>query len=192
MRLRRITGDTWTAQRAFLMGLTYHVEQRYGKALPWFEQACTAPDVYPPAEHFRAWALYWLGRPDEAASAFQRHLQLTPEEGDSAFGLGLVAIEGAQWDAAEAHFNAAIALQEAAGDRADGVAKAKARLAEVIEQRDGNLERAESLLGESLQLDPTLHEAASRRARLLRRLGDNEAADHWSEHARVMREAAAE
>jgi len=172
VRLRKLVpGDEWTAQSAFLMGLTYHAEDRYGKALPWFEIACAADDVYPPASHFRGWALYWLGRPADARAAFEQHLLLTPDEGDSHFGIALIDIEAAQWNEAESRLLRAIELQHSDPDRVDGVAKSKARLAEVIEQRDHDLERAQALLAEALTLDTDLYEAGFRRARLLRQLG---------------------
>ncbi|MCH2135434.1 MAG: tetratricopeptide repeat protein [Phycisphaerales bacterium] len=192
VRVRRaMTDDAPNAQAAFLMGLAHHVERRHAKALPWFEQSCAAPDVYPPAWHFKGWALFWLGRPDEAQSAFEHHLCLTPDEGDSHFAIGLIELERANWDEAEARFNRAIQLQEGRDDRVDGQAKAMARLAEVIEQRDGDLERAQQLLAEALDLQGDLHEAGFRRARLLRRLGRVEEAQVVEQSARSARDAQA-
>ncbi len=191
MRLRRLVpDDTFTAQSAFLMGLTYHVEDRYGSALPWLERACAGPEVYPPAEHFRGWALYWLGRPDDARDAFTRHLELTPSEGDSHFGLALIHLDAAHWDAAEHHLHRAIDLQHQRGDRLDGVAKAKARLAEVVEHRDRDLEQAQQLLAEALTLDGTMYEAGFKRARLLQQLGRSDEADAQHADAVTAREAA--
>ena len=172
-----VTGEDFPAQAAFLMGLTHHVEKHYSRSLPWLERACEHRDTYPPAWHFRGWALYWLGRPDEARLAFEHHLMLTPDEGDSHFGIGLIDLEAAQWDAAEARFNTAIDLQRGRTDRIDGVAKATARIAEVVQQRDGDLARAEALLAEALSLQSDLYEAGFRRARLLRRLDRHDEAD---------------
>ena len=191
VRLRRLVpDDRWSAQSAFLMGLTYHVEDRYGSALPWLERACTSPEVYPPAEHFRGWALYWLGRPDDALNAFARHLELTPTEGDSHFGLALIHLDAAHWDAAEHHLRRAMDLQQQRGDRQDGVAKAKARMAEVVELRDSDLEQAQQLLAEALALDGTMYEAGFKRARLLQQLGRSDEANAQHADAVTAREVA--
>jgi tetratricopeptide (TPR) repeat protein len=185
VRIRRIAEQAgWTAQSAFLMGLSHHGEKRYTKALTWFDHAARLEPPYPPSAHFRGWALFWLGRPTEAREAFQLHLGMTPDEGDSFFALGLIDLEAAQWDAAEANLLSAIRLQRARPDRAIGVAKAKARLAEVKAQRDGDLAGANALLLEALQLAPDLYEARFRHARLLRQLGFDDRAD--AQYARAV------
>ena len=189
VRIRRVAEqDGWTAQSAFLMGLSHHGEKRYSKALTWFDQAATYEPPYPPSAHFAGWAWYWLGRPANAREAFHRHLLMTPGEGDSYFALGLIDLEAAQWDQAERHLVRAIALQQDRPDRVVGVAKAKARLAEVKTQRDGDLAAADQLLTEALQLAPDLYEARFRRARLLRRRGLDEEADKEQERAVATRE----
>jgi tetratricopeptide (TPR) repeat protein len=189
MRIRgSVQDDAFTSQGAFLMGLTHHLEKHYGRGLTWFEQACNHATVYPPAWHFRGWALYWLGRPEDARYAFEQHLTLTPSEGDSHFGIGLIELESAHWNAAEVRFNTAINLQRDRDDRVDGVAKATARIAEVVEQRDGNLERAQALLADAINMQPNLYEAGFRRARLLRRLGRHNEADAVESAATVARD----
>lgn len=191
MRIRKtVDGDAFPPQAAFLMGLSHHVEKRHGRALPWLERACVPADAYPPAWHFRGWALFWLGRPQEARAALEQHLLLTPDEGDSHFCIGLIDLEQARWDEAERRFERAIELQRSLPGRIGGVAKAKARLAEVIEQRDGDLERAQALLGEALQMQASLHEAGFRRARLLRRLGRLDEAGRVEARASAARDGA--
>jgi len=193
MRIRgTVVDDDFSAQATFLMGLSHHVEKHYGRALPWLERACDHPDTYPPAWHFRGWALYWLGQPDEARTAFEHHLTLTPDEGDSHFAIGLIDLEAAQWDAAEARFNTAIELQRDRPDRIDGVAKATARIAEVVEQRDGDLVRAEALLAAALAMHGDLYEAGFRRARLLRRLDQHDEADAVEAAASAARDTSVE
>lgn len=176
VRIRRyMEAEGWTARPLFLMGLSYHSERRYAKAAEWFEQSIAAADIYPPAHHFLGWARYYLGQPQGAAEAFRGHLLTTPGEGDSHFGLGLVAIEAGDLVEAERRFNAAINLQ-GGDDRSSGRAKAMARLADVMAAR-GRWAEAERLLRRGLELDGDLYEAWYRQATALRRLGRDAEAD---------------
>ena len=88
-------------------------------------------------------------------------------EGDSHFALGLLDLELWQLDQAESHFNQAIELQQSIPSRTKGVSKAMARLSEVVEIRDGNQERAITLLKQSVQLHPDHYEAWYRLWKLL-------------------------
>ncbi len=99
----------------------------------------------------------------------------TPGEGDSHFGLGLVAIEAGDLVEAERRFNAAINLQ-GGDDRSSGRAKAMTRLADVMAAR-GRWAEAERLLRRGLELDGDLYEAWYRQATALRRLGRDAEAD---------------
>jgi tetratricopeptide (TPR) repeat protein len=177
VRLRQfIDAAPQDARAHFLMGLSHHRERSYSKAVPWFEQALAAGPPYPPAAHFLGWALYHVGEAAKSQAAFQRHLQLDPEEGDTHFGLGVLALERGDIDAADAFFGNAITLQRSNPDRRGGVAKSLARRSEVLEQR-GDVAGAVVMLAEAVSLEPDLYEALYRQARLLRRLGrDDEAA----------------
>ena len=179
--LRTVLGENASIGRArMLLGITVQKQKRYAAALELLDEAIATGQPFPEAahgEHFRGWCLYHLGHPKEAQTAFKAHVQAFPNEGDSHFGIGLIDLEAAQWDAAEARFNTAIDLQRGRTDRIDGVAKATARIAEVVQQRDGDLARAEALLAEALSLQSDLYEAGFRRARLLRRLDRHDEAD---------------
>jgi tetratricopeptide (TPR) repeat protein len=160
----------------FLMGLAHHRERAYSKAVHWFDRALATDPPYPPAAHFLGWALYHAGEATKSQAAFQRHLQLDPAEGDTHFGLGVLALERGDIDAADTFFVNAITLQRSNPDRRGGVAKSLARRSEVLEQR-GDVAGAVSMLAEAVSLEPDLYEALYRQARLLRRLGrDDEAA----------------
>ena len=155
------------ARGEFLMGLSYHQEKRYGRAIKWFDKAALHQPVYPPVWHFKGWSNYYLGDATRAREAFDRHLQLDPGEGDSHFAIGLLAMEEWRLDEAERHFMKAIELQANRSTRIKGVSKAKARLSEVVEHRDGDIEQATLLLRESVELHPDHYEAWYRLSRLL-------------------------
>lgn len=172
----------------FLMGLSYHKEKRYGRALKWFNQSILHQPVYPPAWHFLGWAHYYLGNPVDSRRAFKRHLQLDPTEGDSHFAMGLLAIEDWQLDKAEYHLIRAIDLQSSRPDRVKGISKAKARLSEVIEHRDGDIPKATTLLKESVELYPDHYEAWYRLARIFGKQGHEAKARHAMEQFHLARE----
>jgi tetratricopeptide (TPR) repeat protein len=171
VRLRQlIDAGTGDSRAMFLMGLAHHRERSYPKAAAWFEQAIATHPPYPPAAHFLGWAWYHAGDAGKSKAAFTRHLTLDPTEGDTHFGLGVLALERGDVEQAEAYFQDAIALQRDRPNRQSGVAKAMARQAQLLEQR-GDLNAAVSLLAESIAIDPSLYEAQFTQARLLRRLG---------------------
>ncbi|MEE2907897.1 MAG: tetratricopeptide repeat protein [Planctomycetota bacterium] len=161
----------------FLMGLSHHRDRRYARALTWFQDAIQHEPVYPPAWHFLGWAHYYLGNAQSARHAFEEHLVMDPSEGDSHFALGLQDLEAWQLDEAEQNFRKAIQLQSALPNRVKGVSKATARLSEVIETRDGNIDEAITLLKESVRLYPDHYEAWYRLSQLLQQQGRVEEAE---------------
>ncbi len=178
VRLRQmIDGGDTDSRTLFLMGLAHHWDRHYTRAAEWFQRADDALPPYPPAAHFLGWALYHAGHPEASRTAFERHLQDAPAEGDSHFGLGVLAMERGDFDVAEVAFDRAIAMQQDEPARAKGVAKALARLSEIREQRDGDRHAAAALLARAVAADQDLYEAHYRLARLLRLLGRGAAAD---------------
>jgi tetratricopeptide (TPR) repeat protein len=155
-----------SARAAFLVALALHKQKNYGAALPEFDRAISlGPTFEPfaPVRYFRAWCLYNLGRLAEARAEFEAHLALVPDEGDSRFGLGLIATDEGRLGDAERELTAALADAERrvrAGDggrRADA-AKAHARLADVIlirahDARDDRNERADLLARARAELE---------------------------------------
>jgi len=186
IRIRqRMAGGDQDSRWLFLMGLAHHWDRHYARAAEWLARAEAAEPRYPPASHFLGWALYHGGHAPESRAAFERHLEMVPTEGDSHFALGVLAIERGDWSAADAALRSAIAHQEDDPGRAGGVAKAMARRSEVVEQRDGDLNGAVTLLAQAVARDPDLYEAHFRLARLLRRLGRELAAEAADEAGRA-------
>jgi tetratricopeptide (TPR) repeat protein len=147
-----------SAQSLFLMGLSYHHEKRYNKAVQWFEKSAHLKDPvhrYPPTWHFLGWSHYYLGHATASSEAFKQYLTMNPNEGDSLFGLGLLAMEDGEFVEAATLFQQSIDVQK---DIPKGQAKSMARLGDIRVQQ-GNRSAALQLYGEALVLDPDLYEA---------------------------------
>jgi len=145
-------------QPLFLMGLSYHKEKKYTKAVEWFEKSTNSEgdtSQYPPTLHFLGWSYYYLGEIDEARKVFKKFLQLYPNEGDSLFALGLLAVESGNYEKAEGFYLKSIVAQE---KDPKGIAKAKARLGDV-RVFENKVNKARDLYLEALTLDPDLYEA---------------------------------
>lgn len=163
-------------QAAFLLGLTYHREKRYTLARPWFESAAGLAPDYHPIHHFHGWCLYYLGDMPGARAAFERHLDVSPGEGDSHFALGLIALDEDRLDDAQRRFLQAIELQQGNPRRQRDVSKARARVADVHIRR-GDLQQARAELQLATELWPQHYTAFYKLSRVLNRLGENDSAD---------------
>jgi len=177
IRLRRLLdeGDV-RPETTFLFGLSYHRQRRYGTAEPFLDEASMMSPVYPPTWHFLGWSRWYLGDVDGAVEAWQFHARLDPSEGDTRFALGLAAMERGDVDHATESFHEAIALQKQRTNRADGVAKAQIRLAELAAER-GDLQTARELMERALKTTPGYWEGHYRLSIISRQLGDDVAAD---------------
>ncbi|MDG1837652.1 MAG: hypothetical protein P8I91_02475 [Phycisphaerales bacterium] len=189
VRLRQlIDGGNTDSRTYFLMGLAHHWDRHYTMAAEWFAKSESAKPNYPPASHFHGWSLYHSGQPEASEQAFLRHEQMAPGEGDTLFGLGVLALERGEARIADRYFIRAIALQQDDPGRRAGVAKALARRSEIAEAESGNLDQAVLLLQEAIAMNDDLYESHFRLARLLRRLGREEqavAADSAGEQAKL-------
>ncbi|MDF1800459.1 MAG: tetratricopeptide repeat protein [Planctomycetota bacterium] len=122
----------------FLLGMGLHKAKRYADARPHLEAARDATADFSGAEavpYYLGWCLYYLGDYLPARASFEAHLA-TSDEGDSHFGLGVIAIELGELDAARTSLERALKIFEARvadgnlGAGAD-LAKTHARLADV-------------------------------------------------------------
>jgi tetratricopeptide (TPR) repeat protein len=159
----------------FLFGLTYHREQKYGQATPYYQQALALAPEYHLIHHFHGWALYYLGDLAGARREFDALLHHQPEHADTIFGLGLIELDEDNIEQAQHHLQRSIDLLLKQGPRADprDISKARARLAEVYERQD-ELEKAKAELVKSIELYPDQYEAIYKLYRVLVRLGETE------------------
>jgi tetratricopeptide (TPR) repeat protein len=183
----------WRAERPanarlnFLLGLAIQKQRRYQQARELLESSLGGED-FPErrhADHFLGWCHYYLGEPEASAERFRRHLELVPDEPDSTFALGLIALDAGELDEAEARFARAIDLQAGPEANRRDLAKALARLGDVREQRDRHAE-AEELYMQSLAKYPNSVEVWEKLARVRDRLGkEREAASARHEAGRA-------
>jgi tetratricopeptide (TPR) repeat protein len=181
-------------QAQFILGLVQHRQRLYDTAHAHFASALELEPEYVTAWFFDGFALFNLGRLQEARAAFETYLARGPEDAEAVFGLGLVALEQDRVDDAERLFLRAIALGQAKGlapviseDASEDVARYYARLADVHLRR-GDLPRARAALERSVELWPGHFEPWHKLAGVLRRLGDTAGA----ERAQAMSEQAFE
>jgi tetratricopeptide (TPR) repeat protein len=159
----------------FLLGLTFHREQKYGQAVTYFDKAIELAPSYHLPSYFAGWALYNLGDLDRARTAFQSFLDFKPDHPDSLFGIGLIELDADELDAARSHFQRSIDLLTAQTKPADpqDIAKARTRLAEVYERQD-QLEKAKSELVQATTIYPDNYEGLYKLYRVLVRLNEKD------------------
>jgi tetratricopeptide (TPR) repeat protein len=168
-----------TSHPLFLMGLSFHSEKRYAKSVEWLTKSTIDPDnQYPLAWHFLGWSQFYLGDIASAQFSFEQFLQKHPEEPDSMFALGLLALERGELQEAEALFLTVIKL---APKNKMISAKATARLADVMVERD-DWQHAIHGYKDALQQNPNLYEAWYRYATALKRLGKMDEAEQALAH----------
>lgn len=155
----------------FLMGLSYHQEKRYSKAIEWFETAVTSKDranQYPPTWHFLGWSNFYQGNLQKSKDSFENYLLIHPNECDSIFALGLIALEAGQLDEAEQLFTKSIELA-VVEQQFEVQAKATSRLGDLFEER-GEFDKAIAQYDEAIALNPDLYESLYRKYKLLNRM----------------------
>jgi len=159
VQLRQLMEHEGTrAQPLFLMGLSYHKEKKYTKAVEWFEKSTAFEEVqerYPPAWHFIGWSYYYLGDVEKSQIAFEQFLEFHPDESDSLFALGLLSMERGDLTQAEDFYLRSIDVRE---ENPKGQAKAMARLGDVY-VLEGSMNRAKEMYLKSVELDADLYEA---------------------------------
>ncbi len=189
VRLRRhLDQHPDDGQACFLFGLSYHREKRYGEAKPWFEQALSKSPEYAVTRHFLGWTLYYMGQPDEARQSFERYLRANPNEHDSHFALGLIALDADELEDAERLLLRAISLQTQAGiDDDAALSRAHTRLGEVYEKQD-RLDDARRELELGAKLYPDHYETLYKLYRVLVKLGETDQAQRVHEQYIATRE----
>ena len=185
VRLRQyMEAEGESSQPLFLMGLSYHHDKQYAKAVDWFFRAVEANgEVYPHTWHFLGWSHFYLGNIVQSKANFQNHVAWKKDEPDSLFALGLIAMEEGDLPQAERFLHAAIA---AAVDDVATQAKAKARLADVLTE-DGRWDEAIALYKDAVQQNPDMYEAWHRFSFALQRIGKVDEASRAAQQCELAR-----
>ncbi len=165
---------------AFLLAVAIQKQKKYAPALARLDELATLSVDYPERrglEHFRGWCLFYLGRPDEAAGAFEAHLAVQPDEADSHFGLGVSRLELGETEAALACFDRAIELDlavvEDRPDRRRDLGKAWIRRGDALWEL-GRFEAATASFHKGVIQFPDHYEGWAKLARGHERLGDSD------------------
>ncbi len=168
-----------SAQGFFIMGLSYHNEKRYAKAVEWFDGALSFDGpAYPPTLHFLGWSHYYLGNTTEAKEAFQRFLILQDHEPDSMFALGLIATDEGDEQKALKWFRKTIERCNQQPQLLQNIAaKSYARMSDILESR-GNTDEAIAFYLRAIELNPKLYEVYHRLSNIYRRKGDEQLAEN--------------
>lgn len=135
-----------SARARFFLGVALAKQLRYAAASGVFREVLESDLTFPErphVDHFHGWALYYLGEPEAARASFERHLESSPREGDSAFGLGLISLDADELAEAERWFRLAIELQQGEPALAREVAKAEARMGDLRARQDRLVEAIE-------------------------------------------------
>ena len=123
----------------FLQALAVQKQKRYAVALESWNALDRIEVSYPERphlDHYRGWCLFYLGRPEEAANAFRRHLDVAPAEPDSHFGLGVSQLELANPEGALASLDRAIEIDLGTVDRRRALGKAWIRRGDALWELD--------------------------------------------------------
>ena len=172
--LRTVLSEKPDSDRAkFFLAVSIAKQKRYGEARSLYEEVLVTGRSFPEdrhVEHFLGWTLYYLAEPDAARERFLAHVEAVPEEGDSAFALGLIALDADDRPEAERWLAEAIRRQEGEPALAREVAKAHARLGD-LRWREERLDEAVKHWRTCVALWPDHHEAWSKLARAYARLG---------------------
>lgn len=163
----------------FYVGLALTKLKQYQQARPHLEAARLSKQPFPErrhAAHFLAWGSYHLGELERAHEEFLVHLEAVPNEPDSLFGLGLIAFDRDDLDAAEARFRESIAVQQGPDANRRELSKVWIRLGDVFMRR-GDATEAEKAFMEGLGLYANHYEGWAKLARARDRLGKTKEAD---------------
>jgi len=180
----------------FILGLTYHQAGNHGPATPHFERALAlAPDYYLTHLYFGD-SLFLVGDMAGARREYEAYGAAQPSEPLAHYSVGLVDLEEADLDDAEARFREAIALfDRMRGDnprlyaaRSGARARCHARLADVHFARD-EYDAARDELIASTTIAPGNISAFHALSLVYRRLGENDLADQALDRYKSDRQA---
>jgi tetratricopeptide (TPR) repeat protein len=160
------------AQSTFLLAAAIQKQKRYTEARALFEQVISTNVSFPEVDsvfYLLGWSAYYLGDLPLAQDAFHEHLRRAPNEADSVYGLGIIALDQDRLDDAERLLRQSQSMQGVDPRSVREVAKAHARLGDVFIRR-GDLQEAERQLQSAVRLFPDHYEAWAKLARVMERL----------------------
>lgn len=170
-------------QAAFVTGMTYHRAKVYTAAIEHFLRALALEPGFAETYYYAGFALFNVGRLDEARRALAVYARVHPDDHATTFARGLVEIEADRVTEAEAFLRRAIELASAARAAAKGpssldgdLGRYQARLGDVL-VRVERLADARSAFAEATRLRPDSPEVWNKLAQTCERLGDRAAAD---------------
>lgn len=111
-RLKQKPGDP---HAIYFRGFLNHRQKLYAAARPDFEKVLEAGPVFPSASGvfiYYGWCCYYLADLDAAAASFQAAFDLDIDRADSTYGLGMIAFDRGELDAAQAAFEKSAGLFE--------------------------------------------------------------------------------
>ncbi|MFM7260655.1 MAG: tetratricopeptide repeat protein [bacterium] len=164
---------------AAIEGIALNKLKRYEEAKPLLSRARRSSQAFPEqrhAAHFLGWCCYHLGELELAREAFEVHVASVPNEPDSTFGLGLIALDEDRLDDADRLFALALEGFTSPKDRPTDRARVLVRMADLALRRD-DVTGAEALLRRSVAASAVQHETWSKLARVYDRLGRTSEAD---------------
>jgi tetratricopeptide (TPR) repeat protein len=177
---------------AAILGIALLKQKKYEEARRYLERARDSKQPFPErrhAPHFLGWCCYHLGDLESSRAAFEQHAKDVPDEPDTQFGLGLVALGEDRLDDAERLLNSSLdGFSAPPKPDAVGQARALTRLSDVAMRR-GKVESAEQLLERAVKASAVQHETWSKLARVRDRLGKAKEADAARANAQRILEA---
>ncbi|MCE2884632.1 MAG: tetratricopeptide repeat protein [Planctomycetaceae bacterium] len=183
--LARMTAATVLSEKpdcdraAAIQGIALNKLKRYEEARPLLVRARRSKQAFPEqrhAAHFLGWCCYHLGELELAREAFEAHVASVPNEPDSTFGLGLIALDEDRLDDADRLFGLALQGFTTPKDRPTDRARVLVRMSDLALRRD-DVAGAEALLRRSVEASAVQHETWSKLARVYDRLGRTGEAD---------------
>jgi len=165
---------------AAILGISLMKQKKYEEARKYLERARGSQQPFPErshASHFLGWCCYHLGDLEVSRAAFEQHAKDVPDEPDTQFGLGLVALGEDRLEDADRFLNKSLeGFSAPPKPDAVGQARALTRLSDVAMRR-GEVEKAEELLERAVKASAVQHETWSKLARVRDRLGKEKEAD---------------
>lgn len=162
-----------------ILGIALNKEKKYAEARQALERARASTQDFPERKHvphFLGWCDFHLGDLPAARAAFTEHLKHVPDEPDSTFGLGLVALGDDDLEEAQRCFDKALQGFTDPTPRPVDQARVLTRMADLALRRDDPA-KAEELLQRAVAASPTQHETWAKVARVKDRLGKTDEAD---------------